>query len=421
MMRFERIAIAAWTVLLMSASLTVVIEYLHWFATAALLPLLVYTSRRSQKDFHIPRTLLIAAAVLVLSMFSVSLTSDNIIHDTGQSAKVACILLVVLPMVVKTRARRDALWAGAEAAVYLNVLLIVGGLTVSPVLFGLQSFARFGTYTTPPGSLWQVGAIGLAAAGLLEPQGRSSIRVRRAVCAVFSIVFIALDGSRTGFLALTFATLLYTPRFLRWLLQSPLRALLIAVPLAILAAFLWPSLDEFFSNYGVVRRLQHSADDAVGDSVSAAALDGTRTAMYLTVIDAIRDHPIVGTGLNSTVVKNEAGDQMIHCSFLEVWADVGLLGFVAFSVLTAAPLLATLQSNLHPNPESRKARLQLFFLFGGRLLVGFIFAFSTELTEWIWFILLIAVLGNCHHARRPERKCPPTVPDGSMWSQPLCT
>jgi len=395
MIRFERFAISAWTVLVMSASLTVVVPNLHWFATGALLPLLLLNNRRSQKDIEIPPVFPLAAAILILSMLIVSLQSEESVRDFGQCAKIALILLLVLPMVVRSSARRNALWAGAEAAVYFNVLLIIGGLTISPLLFGVQATARFGTYATPPGGLWQVGAIGLAASGLLPTSGSRAIKLRRAICVAASILFIVLDGSRTGILVLSAALALYAPRVMGSSLRRPLRTILIALSIVTLAAFATPLIGDFFDDYGVVTRVRQALEKSGSGTSSVGALDSARTVMYLTVLNAIEDHPIVGSGLNTTFVDTEFGTEVVHCSYLQVWADVGLLGFLAYTTLTQAPLLAALQHQLHRDQEATRDALPAIFLACAWALMGCFHPVSTELTEWIWFFLLIAALGNC--------------------------
>src|SRR5205823_2075717 len=82
---------------------------------------------------------------------------------------------------------------------------------------------------------------------------------------------------------------------------------------------------------GAVGRLS----ELVG-SVEATGVEGLGTAdvvrfqMWADVLEAIRNHPLWGTGFETTISDTIAGSMSVHMTYLQVWADLGILGFVAY-------------------------------------------------------------------------------------------
>ncbi len=118
--------------------------------------------------------------------------------------------------------------------------------------------------------------------------------------------------------------------------------------------------------------------------------------MLLDVVEAIRDHPLLGTGIGTTKSDTIDGTMIIHMTYLEVWADLGLLGFAAYIwlMLSWIPLVPTVLRRVRvlSDPARRALYYNALFLLFVYGVSGFLHPISTEWSEWIVFIIPYALV-----------------------------
>lgn len=422
--RTERAAVALWVLIVFSPSLNTLKSYLLWYVTLALIGQLLVMNRFSAPDCRVPVSLLAAAWGLPTAIVATALLSRQTGYDLGQAVKLALILLVVLPLCLTRPARRAALCRGAELAVYVNALLVVGGIVISPVLFGLQGFARFGTFLASPGSLWRVGAVGLGAGVMRWHSGVRFARLRGFLCLSCGAAIVALDGSRTGFLVGGLALAFSFARFLALCFRRPLWAFAALGPALLLVAFAatTPAVQDAVETYGVIARLQDAAMSSGSGRLTADSLDFTRTNMLADVSAAIIEHPLTGTGMGTTMSQTPAGLMVIHFSFLQIWADAGLLGFLSYAILCASALWLAVSRSLPIRPRCQPARIpwEGIYLSAGWMLTGCLHPISTEISEWIWFLVALAIVMDPAGRERRRVASPAPLPLSPVPEPSLC-
>ena len=127
-----------------------------------------------------------------------------------------------------------------------------------------------------------------------------------------------------------------------------------------------------------------------GNSDDIDRIDSARSQMNRDVIAAIADHPVLGNGMGTTRSGATAGPLVIHNAYLQIWADVGLLGFLSFTALTlgSIPVLrARYRRRAGGDAERRILFYNGMFLLACWGVAALLHPVSTELSEWIMFIL----------------------------------
>jgi hypothetical protein len=392
--RLQSIAITAWVVLVTSADVKQIVPYVHWYGTIVLVLLTGTALWRALWSGL--RFALVTGSVMVLSIGAVGLGSAHPVYELLEAGKLGAILLVVLPLLTSGLPATSAAFRGARIAVYVNVVLAFGGALGFGAVGGLMAPGRFGTILNTPGSLWRVGVLTLAGTVLRFSSGRA--RPRDVPLLLGSLVLLLLDGSRTAFVILFSGGAALAIALLRRSVSRAGRGR----PLAIVAAVacLAPVLlvlsagkGLFFESgeVGLVRRgLTVVEAIFTGDRDDIERIDSARSEMNRDVIAAIADHPVLGSGMGTTRSGASAGPLVIHNAYLQMWADVGLLGFLSFSTLTlgSIPVLyARYRLRAGANPELRVLFYNGIFVLACWMVAALLHPVSTELSEWIMFIL----------------------------------
>ena len=96
----------------------------------------------------------------------------------------------------------------------------------------------------------------------------------------------------------------------------------------------------------------------------------TRKRLVLIAVEMIKAHPLVGVGLNTATSQvheyaARAGAEgwvfIVHNQFLLVWAETGIVGFIAFVSLFRVALQAAARLKRSRDPELERAGLWLFW------------------------------------------------------------
>jgi O-antigen ligase len=390
----QSIAITCWVVLATSTDLKQLIPYIHWYATIALVLLTGLTLLHARWDAI--RLALAAGSLLVLSICVVAAASANPVYELLEAGKLGIILLILLPLLTTGMPAVRAALRGAKISVCANVAMALAGALGHSSLGSLMAPGRFGTILNTPGSLWRVGVLLFAGSTrriCSERDGMGDLPFFLA-----SLVLLFLDGSRTSFVILCGASIVILVSIARSAVREALRgrpftviSRTLLVGLTVVALPAWRAL---FFETGEIGFFERGANvlEALNtnDSENIRAIDSSRLDMNRDVIEAILDHPILGTGMATTRTSTAVGPVVVHNAYLQIWADVGILGFLAFTALSLANVPALWFRYRARSILEQERRILFYngmFLLACWAVAGLLHAVSTEVSEWIMFIL----------------------------------
>jgi hypothetical protein len=326
----------------------------------------------------------------------VALVSNNPTYELLQAGKVAVILLVILPLLTTGPAVASAALRGAEIAMYINVLLTLAGALAGIGLGGLMAPGRFGSFLNTPGSLWRVGILLFAGSGLRFFWGIGGLRDSLRLTA--SALLLVLDGSRTGYVLILAAGVTLplvvfrsarreAPRgrpFGTRLKLAVVASVVLVVSATTVLFFGTREVDLVQRNREVLEALR------TGDAGAIQDLDPWRVEMLRDAIAAIQDHVLLGTGMGTTKTSSSIASAVVHIAYLQIWADVGLVGFLSFVALTIGSI-PVLWKQYKARATTEPGRRALFyngiFLLVCWAVAGLLHAVSTEISEWVMFVL----------------------------------
>ena len=405
--KFAAQVVFAWALLTLAVDLKVALFLrIHWVATAIALVLLYpYLSRVRWWVKFPART---PVVVFLLAVLIPALYGTEPVTSLGATAKLALILVAGTSLFVARRSLAHSAFQALPIIVYVNLALVVGGL-LGLDSAGIMATGRWGTLVNYPGSLWRV-AISVwifAAYFVIKKHSIAHLALLAA-----STLLVFMDGSRTGLLLILLGCV-----FLVYLLAAETvnlkRGLYIAAAgVAVLALIM--SYSGFFSfqggsqEEGGVGRMREMATNLEEGGVEAglAESDIVRYQMLADAVIAIREHPIWGTGTETTISDTVVGPMPIHMTYLQVWADLGIFGLVAFTWMVWSWIVwlpsAFRRIRALPDVADRALYYNAIFLL---LMFGVMCIFhplSTEWTEWILFVIPYALLWEIV---RPS--CPP--------------
>jgi hypothetical protein len=319
-----------------------------------------------------------------------------VVYSLIEAAKIALIVLAGLTVFTGNRNLARYAFRGFIISVWLNAALLMGGLLGydSATIMALD---RWGTALSYLGSLWRGGiTVWFYAAYLLA--ARPSWGPLALLLASTFVVY--MDGARTAILIL-FAGALYLVLVLAAESGRLRRALLIGVSGVVL-------LGVALAMSGILRGEPEGAPEGVLQRVAAVAgglqeggfgglevSDEARFLMLYDAVTAIRSHPVLGSGILTTTTESIVGPQAIHMTYLQVWADLGVLGLAAYIWLVwgwigRAPA-ALRRIRAMSDPVERALHHNAVFLLLVFGLIGFFHPLSTEWSEWILFLVAYAI------------------------------
>jgi len=390
-----------WAILLVQADLKITLTpYIHWIATGAFLLLALPALARLHYSWGGP--LRVASAGLVVATLLSAIGSQDPTYGMGQAAKLAVLLLgggalfVGHPHLARTALRAFI------GAVHLNAVALLAGFAGVDAIASEMGPGRWGTIFNYPGSLWRCGAL-ILVYSLYLAFGAPAERWRCVPLLAESLLLIGADGSRTALLLMPLAlgTVVWakatepgsSPR-----LRKALVAVTAAAAIGAAGVIGWAGraaaggetdgglarvglLFLYVSQYGL-------------DGFSGA--DATRVAMVVDSLDAIAEHPILGSGIGTTTSGTDVGPMPVHMTYLQVWADLGLLGLVSILVLMLAPIMLARRVLKRvrklPAPVERALQYNAAFLVALYAFSALMHPLSTEWSEWLLYLVPLGIL-----------------------------
>ena len=400
-----------WALMLTCAGLRSLEKYVFWYGTIPLaLALIQHHGRIPWRSI---RLVTIGGALLVVAVISTSLTDTT--YNLLQAGKFAAILLVLAPLMTTGKPLGVAMLFGVELGIYLNCALLLlwwfGGSQAAAVV----SPGRYGTVLAGSGTLWRMGAISLVWSTLRYLDGSPS-NVRNLAAIAAAIGMFVADGSRTGILAIGLAglaTAWYLARQLSGLTRRLASAIVIVS--ALIGGGVWYIIDagQSVNDLGGSLRSVDFADALLSGTDSRVVHDDVRRVMFTDILAEIQTHPLSGSGMGKTRSLVAGGGEMVnHYSYLQMWADTGLLGFVAY-MLVVVGVAATAVRRLHKNgsrmnPDGARAAYSGTYLLLCWVMACGLHAVSTELTEWLMYLAGLALVSEL--LQSPLQKTPAAAP-----------
>jgi hypothetical protein len=318
-----------------------------------------------------------------------------------EAGKLSLILLVILPMLLGRPDTSRGLRIGVQVAAVVNAGVLVAGALGLGSFIDQRSVGRFDTVLNGAGSLWRVGILVLVWSALRLLVTKMSLWP--VLVFVASIILIVFDGSRTGAICLVaavgFVAWFVTREIINGKTQVSRRLLTGSVFLGttISLAFIFaPGLASGIGTIGFLERGSGLYESIVGNRGGGIdEADGSRAEMLRDTLAGIIDHPVIGTGMGTTRTQTDVGPMVVHIAYLQVWADVGLMGFLAYGALTLGALAGPWSSMRRVSGASLEDRIDFFngiFVLFCFAISGLLHPLSTELTEWVMFLTGLAGL-----------------------------
>lgn len=316
-------------------------------------------------------------------------------------------LLVVLVFFIQVRpTERIVLRALQSLAVLaISVLLILLWGRVYSWLVLVPD--RYGWIWSPPGVLWKAGIYLLPLLSWWVINARHSFMSRWSWLVVCGGL-VGLDGSRTASLLVVviwvFVISLGLARhgFKRVIIR---RASALAVVMMVSIGGINPSninpVSHIYSEFdALLHSGEGSLDEGSADDDALKGRDiGEDSIRYAMVMDGLRgvvDHFPAGGGLGASVTQTESMTRpmVVHMAYLQLLADVGIIGFVGYLGIFLVPVayaISRLRQSADPWACFDRMVLPLGIL-GIYLFGGLLHPVSTELSEWLIVLVGIAML-----------------------------
>ncbi len=247
---------------------------------------------------------------------------------------------------------------------------------------------RQGSVFAYPGVLWKTSVffIGFIIAGMFCG-GENKVLSLFALIGAMYLLF--MDSSRTGFLMLSMIVVMFVVLYAR---INPKRIMFFSFVLLIGCVAL---LIVYIS--GVIT-LSQSGEPLVLNRLAAG--DPTRAQMLVDGISHAEQCIPLGCGFGTATTLVHGEPMVVHNAYLSALGDIGVIGFVGMFVLMFSPLfifLWRLRGFRLTNNKSVMTVAYAIAAFGGASGYAFLMMlhpFSTELSEWGIWIIMVSVLSS---------------------------
>ncbi|MBV9266333.1 MAG: hypothetical protein JO061_09215, partial [Acidobacteriaceae bacterium] len=296
-----RMALFVWFLIALSPGISIkYIPYFTWCATPLLIPLMIRHIRQFKA-----RLAFGPAALLVFVMTLTAIGMNLPMQCAAQAIKAFAILLLLYPFLASAPDYARLGMHTAGFAVILNAILMLLGKVGLTALAQDSGNGRWGTVLNPVGELAFLGllAFGYGAYGSLHSSKRSWWYVAVCLSAVYNVM---TDGSRTGALCLLVLSVYIAYVSVRRGADRAraMRRLACVVVVSICLLMVTPLMGAATgadSNSLVQDRVAKLfKTDSGGIEGSLQTADLARYEVLLMALNAIREHPFWGSGLNST-------------------------------------------------------------------------------------------------------------------------
>lgn len=396
---------AAWAAVMLATELKTSIPYIHWAVSALSLILTMSYVRNACRGLRFPAQ--IPAVLFACSVCVPVLCGARVLYSFAEAVKLLLILLGGLSIFVARPYLAHFAFRGFLLVACVNVALLLGGC------FGLggaeeMALYRWGTFLSWPGSLWRVAMSVWVFAAYTSVKGHSLLSF---LLLLGSTWLVFMDGTRTGILLLLMAAgyviLILAEQGGRVVRMTTVAALALGLGLLLArhsgAAFETDAEQEGGAAIRVSRLLQSTQN---GGIEGLGGADAIRFQMLQDAAAAIQAHPLLGTGIETTVTETIVGPMGVHMTYLQVWADLGVVGLVAYTWLVWgwAGWVPRFFRGVRRLSDPFQKAVYYNALYGllWFALSGLLHPLSTEWSEWVVFIISYALVWEIAVSKQPR-------------------
>lgn len=362
----------------------------YWLAWGAVVAIgCLFTGCMHYRKINIELFIYLVGFFLVFVSFVLSGVVNDSNYTLYQGVKIFCVAVMFVCIFMNAEnftARRmyviSAICIGAGLFFFLLSKYFLRDLYV---VFG---DGRQGSVFAYPGVLWKTSVffVGFIIAGMMFGGENKLLSLLALMGALYLLI---MDSSRTGFLMLAMVVFMYVILYSR---INPKTMFLVFLALSIcgIGLFLLHISGGFIFSQSneplVLNRL------AAGDPTRAQMLvDG--------VLHAEQCIPLgCGFGTATTLVHGEP--MVVHNAYLSALGDIGILGFIGMTILMFSPIVFFLKRFRDFRLSDDKSIMTIAYAvaaFGGAAGYAFLMMlhpFSTELSEWGIWIIMVSILSS---------------------------
>jgi len=389
---------------------TITTLYVHWWALVPFLALLFPTMLRAR--WHLNWSILFGGLVFTASVMISGWQDPK--YAAEQALKLASICLGSFLFFQQFPSLGRSGFTAIRHAVYLNTACLLSMFFIPGFAAWQMAPGRWGTVLHTPGSLWRVGILTLIYAGYLvyveRPFSFRGLLLFSCSCAV-----IYADGSRTAMFLIPLSVvylglvLLRETRSARDTLQ--LAFLVVAGIFA--AGFFLDARSQMFGTYAdnadALTRIGQFSDRLSSEGLYGLVdSDPVRYEMVRSTVEKIKEDPFFGNGIGTTRVSTSAGPMVVHMTYLQLWADLGIFGLLAYLWVTCSwtPGLrrAFLAIRNYRSAKERALYYNAVFILVFFVFSGFFHPISTEWPEWIAFAIALGFFNEIAVPKKEKRR-----------------
>lgn len=346
-----------------------------------------FSSSRFSRVINAELFVYIVGFFLVLTSFFLSGIINQDEYTIYQGVKIFFIGLAFFCIYINAR--------DVSAVDVYNISLIC--VAIGLFLFLLSKFylrelyvelgdGRQGSQFAYPGVLWKTPGffIGFVVAGMIFGRGSRVLSLLTLLCGFY---LLKSDSSRTGFLIVAIVVLMFVAlcAYLK-----PKTAIISSLALGVcgIGVLILYSGGFLFFN--------HAEEPLVLNRLAAG--DPTRTKMLADgMLHALNCFPF-GCGFGTATTLVDGDPMVVHNAYISSLGDLGILGFIGMTILMLTPIffflgkLTTLLSRDIKSVEYLAYSIAAFGGVSGYALLMMLHPFSTELSEWGIWALMVSLL-----------------------------
>ena len=394
--RLATIVVYLWVLLLTSSDIkNITALYVHWWALVPLLVCLFPTLLRAK--WRIDLSILFSGLFFTAAVMIAGWEDPKYAAEQAGKLAVICIGSFLLFQQFPGLARTG--FTAIRHSVYLNTALLAS-MAIFPGFAAWQMApGRWGTVLNTPGSLWRVGIITLVYGAYLVYVERP-FSFRGFLLFGCSCFLIYADGSRTAMFLIPLSVVYLALVLLRETRNhmDTLRLAALVILGVFAAGLMLDARSRMFGTYSdtadaLTRITQFSDEFSSEGAYGLAYSDPVRYEMVRLTLEQIKSQPFFGKGIGSTRINTPAGPMVVHMSYLQLWADLGIFGLLSFLWVTCGwtPRLRRAFNAVRNYSSPRERALYYNAVF---VLIFFVFSgcfhpVSTEWPEWIAFAVAL--------------------------------
>jgi O-antigen ligase len=339
---------------------------------------------------------ILAILILLMSLGS-KFELNNILH----SLKITVMFCIFTPIFINLPFESGVFYKGIILALIVNSVCLIMGQYLNNFAWDTGN-GRWANFLNYPGSLYKAGILVFP---YILYELCAKFRLKSIILMLLALACLFFDGSRTGISAIIVCVIWV---FVNILIESVITKKVIVIKKFFKATFLVVLLTLialYFWGGGISGSAAYQRISAVSKIISENSfqnslykIDNYRGYMIDEAIKQINNNPFIGKGFGNTRYE-----VVVHNTYLQIFADLGFLGFVCVMIIYFAPLLLYIR-NLKLFKAATHQDKKIFVGSCGGLILFIFFAlfhpFSVEITDWSIYFLSLTILYKTVKSRR---------------------